>query len=102
MSRTGLALGLGYAVIAVWCIAFALSSGDAKGQFVLLRAPIALQGAFVEALGLVGTVLQGLSWPAAHAVLALPTVVLPYSGGRLMGSVVSSNQSFRRTASADR
>lgn len=49
MSRTGLALGLGYAVIAVWCIAFALSSGDAKGQFVLLRAPIALQGAFVEA-----------------------------------------------------
>ena len=84
MSRMGLALCLAYSVASLVCIAVALTSGDDKGQFVLLQLPIALQGALIQSVGL-GGVLESLSWPAAYALLALPVAVLLYFVGKFIG-----------------
>jgi hypothetical protein len=71
-----------YAVVAFACIAFALWPGvDAKGRFVFLQLPIALQGGLLQELGL-APYLEKLGWVEAYVLLALPTVALLYFIGR--------------------
>lgn len=100
MSRIGLVLCLAYVGATVCCVVAAFWGADAKGQFVLLQLPIALQVALLDSAGL-GSLLQPLSWPAAYALLALPTAALLYLVGALL-SRRRSNQSFQRTASGGR
>ena len=72
-----------YAVITFICIAIALWPGsDAKGRFVFLQLPIALQATVLQELG-VARYLEAVGWVGAYLLLALPTVAFLYLIGRL-------------------
>lgn len=97
MNRIGLALCSTYVVATASCVSFAFAVDDAKGKFVLLQLPIALQAALLQGIGL-GPLLESLPWAAAYLLLGLPTVALLYFVGALF-SLRSANPSFQRTAS---
>lgn len=82
MSRIGLALCVAYVAVAASCVAIAFSADDAKGKFVFLQLPIAMQAALLQSIGL-GPLLESLSWPAAYALLGVPAVALLYFVGAL-------------------
>lgn len=83
MSRTGTILCALYALIITICVAFAFTSGDFKGWYVLLQLPIALQMALLDTLGLVPLV-RHLNWLEAYALLATPTFAALYGFGWLV------------------
>lgn len=84
MNRIGLVFRVIYTTIILICVVLSLSSGDYKGQFVLLQLPIALQAALIQELGF-GSQLAQLSWVTAYVFLGLPIFALLDGAGWLMG-----------------
>lgn len=79
MSKFGIALCLTYLLIILVCLEFSLSAaGDFKGQFVVAKIMIALQGSLSIELDL-GPMMQERSWLDAYLYLAGSTFVLANS-----------------------
>lgn len=76
-----------YALIIALCLLMMFSAGsDAKGRFVFLQLPLALQMAGLYELG--GSAwLRGLSWWAAYFWIGLPTFIALYGLGWGLGWV---------------
>lgn len=90
MSKIGFILCFLYLTITGLCVGASLSSsGDPKGDFVLLQLPLALQLAALDWLGL-SRILSNLSWTGAYLLIGLPTLVLLYSIGWGLGRLFSS------------
>lgn len=90
MSKFGIILSSIYLLIGLGCIAFALLlGGDFKSRFVFLQAPIALQIALIDAIGL-GHHLNEMSWVQAYATLFIPTLALFYFIGSILGKLAFS------------
>jgi hypothetical protein len=83
MSRIGTVFCALYAVLTGLCCLLALSAGDAKGWFVLLQLPIAIQAALAGQLGL-GPWLADLNWSEAYFLLGGSTLALLYLAGWLI------------------
>ena len=91
VSRAGAILCAVYVAICVLAVAYSvLASGDPKGRFVIFQMPIVIQSALLDAVGL-GSLLVGLSWPAAYALLALPVLPLLYGLGILIERVLTGD-----------
>ena len=91
VSRAGVTLCAAYVAVCVAAVAYSvLASGDPKGRFVIFQMPIVIQGALLDSVGL-GSMLAGLSWPAAYALLALPTLPVLYGLGILIERVLASD-----------
>ena len=91
VSRAGAALCAVYVTGCIAAVAYSvLASGDPKGRFVIFQMPIVVQGALLDSVGL-GSLLVGLSWPAAYALLALPVLPLLYGLGVLIERVLTSD-----------
>ena len=84
-SKLGIFFCAVYVISTCLCIYFGLRTDnyDAKGHYVLLQLPLALQMAALSAIGL-APLLVKLSWPAAYVIIGLPTLVLLYYLGRLL------------------
>jgi hypothetical protein len=88
MSKIGFILCFLYSLIAGLCVLASVSStGDPKGEFVLLQLPLALQLAALDWLGL-SSALSNLSWVAAYMLISPPTLALLYSVGWALGKLV--------------
>lgn len=88
MSKAGFILCFLYSLIAGLCVWASVSStGDTKGEFVLLQLPLALQLAALDWLGL-SSALSNLPWVAAYMLIGLPTLALLYSVGWALGKLV--------------
>lgn len=88
MSKIGFILCFLYSLIAGLCVLASVSStGDPKGEFVLLQLPLALQLAALDWLGL-SSALSNLSWVAAYMLIGPPTLALLYSVGWALGKLV--------------
>lgn len=86
ISRLGLSLAGFYVVTSLLCVVAAFTTGDPKGNFVLLQLPIALQGGLLQSVGL-APLLSRLDWGTAYLLLALPTVIAQYACGALLGKL---------------
>lgn len=85
-SRTGLCLVGIYFILTVLALITAFSTGDTKGNFVLLQLPIALQiGAMPESLL---RQLAGLSWGVAYLIIWPATALILYLLGYCAGYLV--------------
>lgn len=85
-SRTGLCLVGIYFILTVLALIAAFSTGDLKGNFVLLQLPIALQiGAMPESLL---RQLAGLSWGVAYLIIWPATALILYLLGYCAGYLV--------------
>ena len=83
MNRLGIVFCSIYALIIIICFTVSFLADDFKGQFVFLQLPIALQSAFIVALGF-APILQNLSWVSAYVILGLPTFLILYFNGKIM------------------
>lgn len=89
MSKFGIILSSIYLLVGLGCIVFVFLLGrDFKSQFVFLQAPIALQIALIDAIGL-GHHLDEMNWVQAYITLFVPTLVLFYFAGSLLGKLAS-------------
>jgi hypothetical protein len=95
-SRTGIFLCAVYLIAVAVCVGMATSASDPKGSYVLLQLPLALQFAFLDAIGAL-RYFAGLSWPTAYAVLGLPTLVFLYYAGAVMESMLRSLERMGRS-----
>lgn len=85
LSKTGMILCVLYAAIIALCWVLAFSAGiDAKGKFVFLQLPLALQMAGLYELG-ARSWLMGLSLPKAYLWIGLPTFIALYGLGWGLG-----------------
>jgi len=104
MSRTGIAFCTVYVLLAIASVAWGLSVDDSKGRFVLLQLPLALQIAGLDAFGVL-PYLEGLSWTATYLLIVPPTLVVLYSAGTVVGTLVAmltgSLVSSNRTVETD-
>ncbi|SDH35019.1 MULTISPECIES: hypothetical protein [unclassified Duganella] len=82
MSKTGLWLCTVYVLLTAACVIYAFSLDEAKGRYVFLQLPVALQAALADALGMSGWLIT-MSWPIAYLVLASPVLLLLYGAGIL-------------------
>lgn len=85
MNKAGAILAGCYAAIASACVIASLIAEDAKGGFVLLQLPIALQGAVLSAVGL-GPALSKVGWLGAYALIGGGTMATLYGLGRICSS----------------
>ena len=97
MSRIGLTLCILYLAITGLCFWASLSSsGDHKGEFVLLQLPLALQLAALDWLGF-SHALPNFSWAGMYLLIGLPTLALLYGIGwglgRLFNWLISQENS---------
>lgn len=84
VSRLGIGLCIGYLTVVALCVLIALASDDdPKGRYVLLQLPIALQAS--PFLGQ-GSFISALSWIEAYTLFGVPTLVLLYVVGHLIGA----------------
>ncbi|MBA2079279.1 hypothetical protein PCA_12285 [Rhodanobacter sp. PCA2] len=97
MSKTGLTLCFLYLVIVGLCALASLgSSGDPKGEFVLLQLPLALQLAALDWLGL-SRALSNLPWAGAYLLVGLSTLALLYGLGWGLGKLFGWATSWGRS-----
>jgi hypothetical protein len=90
ISYTGVALCLPYLLIVGICLAQVIENpSDFKGHVAFLQAPIALQIALLQAMGL-GSLLDNWGWWEGYAFLCLPTFALLYLFGWLVGTLFDS------------
>lgn len=95
MTIAGLAICLVYLGLTVAALITSVQEKyDAKSRFVLRQAPIALQLALLDALGL-GVLLKRLTWVSGYTLILPPTLATLYGVGWLM-----ENESFLFLAGA--
>ena len=93
MSKVGLILCFLYSAIIGLCVWASLSSsGDPKGEFVLMQLPLTLQMAALHWLGL-SSALSNLSWVGAYFLIAPPTLAVLYGLGWGIGKLFTSSTS---------
>lgn len=75
-------------MIAALCVILSIDSkGDFKGSYVLMQLPIALQLSLLLELG-AKRFLVDFSWTKAYLAIAVPTMLVLYAIGHVLGTAV--------------